>query len=98
MGKIMEIWNTLCGRWKNRMPKFFRWMFGAGMTLSGTAIAVQEALVHYDITPDEWWLVAYKYLIGIGAGMAAASKFAVDGGFKGSEGQSGNTVLDKDDN
>ena len=38
----MEIWNTLCGRWKNRMPKFFRWMFGAGMTISGTAAAVQE--------------------------------------------------------
>jgi len=95
MEKIREIWNTLCGRWKNRMPKFFRWMFGAGMTLSGTAIAVQEALVHYDITPDEWWLVAYKYLIGIGAGMAAASKFTQE---YHNEQQGGNTVLDKDDN
>ena len=95
MEKIREIWNTLCGRWKNRMPKFFRWMFGAGMTLSGTAIAVQEALVHYDITPDEWWLVAYKYLIGIGAGMAAASKFTQE--YHNGQ-QNGNTALDKDDN
>ena len=95
MEKIREIWNTLRERWQNRMPKFFRWMFGAGMTLSGTAIAVQEALVHYDITPDEWWLVAYKYLIGIGAGMAAASKFTQE---YHNEQQGRNTVLDKDDN
>lgn len=75
MGKISELWQTLVHRWKNRMPKFFKWMSAVGVTMSGTAIAVQEALIHYNIEPDEWWTVAYKYLIGVGVGMAAASKF-----------------------
>ena len=70
-----QFWTTLKSRWQNAMPKFFKWMFTAGITMSGTAVAVQEALVHYNIEPDAWWLVAYKYLIGIGVGMATASKF-----------------------
>lgn len=96
MKKVSEVWKTLCERWKNRMPKFFRVVFGIGMTMSGTAVAVQEALRHYDITPDDWWLAAYKYLIGIGVGLATASKLTQE--YHGKKDENHNTVLDKDDN
>lgn len=89
------------------MPRFFRLMFGLGMTMSGTAVAVQEALAHYDIEPDEWWTVAFRYLIGVGAGLAAASKLTqtyngsgqpVTPEMEKGEKEGHNTVLDRDDN
>ena len=67
--------NTLRSRWQNHMPKFFRRMMWLGGLVSGTAIAVHEALARLGIEPNEWWKDIEPLLIGCGVGVAFACKF-----------------------
>jgi len=101
MGKICELWKTLKERWQHRMPLFFKRICWIGMTMSGTAVAVQEALEHYNITPDNWWLVCSKYLIGVGVGMATVAKMTQSYDSHGKpvsdEKKESKTILNKDD-
>ena len=75
MRTMTDFWMTLKTRWQNHMPVFFRRMMWLGGLVSGTAIAVHEALEHYGIQPDGWWVFAERYLIGGGVGVAFACKF-----------------------
>ena len=56
------------------MPKFFKWVMGISVSVSAIALAIQMALNYGGAMAPEWWNTRYPYLIGIGAGMTAASK------------------------
>lgn len=80
---MKKLIKTILERWKNKMPKFFKvlsWICGL---ISGTAIAVNTALMTANVTPHEWWNDIVPYLIGVPAGMLFACKFTVNGGYQG---------------
>lgn len=88
------------------MPKFFRVVFWVCSLISGTALAVNTAILAAGGTTHEWWNDLYPYLIGIPAGMAFVCKFTQTYGKDGKpisyEKQrdkelKGKTILDKDD-
>ena len=62
-------------RWNNAMPKFFRVICWSCALVSGTALAVNTAIVAGGGIPHEWWSDIYPYLLGIPAGMAFVAKF-----------------------
>lgn len=68
-------WDVLKHRWKNAMPKFFRVVFWVCALISGTALAVNTAILSAGGVTHEWWNDLYPYLIGVPAGMAFACKF-----------------------
>lgn len=67
--------DVLRQRWSNAMPKFFRVVCWTCSLISGTALAVNTAIVAGGGTPHAWWSDIYPYLIGVPAGMAFAAKF-----------------------
>jgi len=67
--------DVLRQRWSNAMPKFFRWVCYISAFISGTALAVNTAIVAGGGTPHEWWSDIYPYLLGIPAGAAFVAKF-----------------------
>lgn len=69
-------------RWSQKMPQFFKTVMWICGLVSGTALAVNTALVSAGIQPDEWWLDIFPYLIGMPAGMMFACKFTVSGGYQ----------------
>lgn len=86
--------NIIAKRWKKKMPKFFKvisWVCGA---ISGTALAVNTAIISSGATPHEWWQDIFPYLVGFPAGMMFLAKFTVQGGM--TEDENKNTILDKD--
>ena len=90
--------NEAIKRWKERMPKFFRWMMYLCACISGTALAANTAILAAGAQPHEWWSDLFPYLIGVPAGVMFACKFTVDGGFRDKAMENHNTILDKDDN
>lgn len=62
-------------RWRNRMPHFFRCICWTGSLISGTAIAVNTAILAAGGTTHEWWNDLYPYLVGVPAGAAFVAKF-----------------------
>lgn len=103
--QVKEFGNTITSRWKNRMPKFFRVIFMVCSLTSGTAIAINTAILAAGSTPHEWWNELMPYLIGIPAGMAFVAKFTQSYGVDGrpieyddmrKAEKGGNTILDKD--
>ena len=97
-------WLNVQHRWTNSMPKFFRVVCCICALVSGTALAVNTAIVAGGGVPHDWWVDIYPYLLGIPAGAAFVAKFTqtygkdgkpIDG--KPHEEESKNTVLDKDD-
>lgn len=66
---------TLRRRWRNHMPVFFRRLFWICSLISGTALAVNTAIMAGGGTPHEWWQDIYPYLLGFPAGIAFAAKF-----------------------
>lgn len=84
-------------RWGKTMPKFFKsvmWLCGL---VSGTALAVNTALMTAGVQPHEWWTDIFPYLIGIPAGAMFACKFTVNGGMvEDEQKESSNTILDQD--
>jgi hypothetical protein len=73
--KVKKAGHTLSQRWLNTMPRFFRIVFWICSLISGTALAVNTAILAGGGTPHEWWVDVYPYLIGVPAGMAFAAKF-----------------------
>ncbi len=105
--KIRQLWKTIQLRWRNAMPKFFRIIFWVCSLVSGTALAVNTAIMAAGGTPHDWWTDIYPYLIGIPAGMAFVAKFTQTYGKDGkpieydahrNAEKNGKTILDKDDN
>ena len=105
-GVWREWWGNVSGRWTHAMPKFFRVVFWVCSLVSGTALAVNTAIVAGGGMPHGWWQDIYPYLLGVPAGMAFAAKFTQTYGNDGKpvdyedyrrQSKQGNTVLDKDD-
>ncbi len=71
---MKHLWHTIRDRWRNAMPKFFRIICWTCTLISGTALAVNEAMQAGGATPHEWWNDIYPYLLGIPAGMAFVAK------------------------
>ena len=90
------------------MPKFFKVILGVCALISGTAIAVNTAIVTAGGMIPDWWSVIYPYLVGVPAGAAFVAKFTQaygkDGEPVGKDGMGerneetiAHTTLDKDD-
>lgn len=73
--KVRKFGKTLEQRWMNTMPKFFKVIFWVCSLISGTALAINTAIVAGGGTTHEWWNEIYPYLLGIPAGMAFVCKF-----------------------
>ena len=71
----MKFFKILKQRWQNAMPRFFRNICWTGALISGTALAVNTAIIAGGGTPHEWWNEIYPYLLGIPAGAAFVAKF-----------------------
>jgi len=97
--------DVLKGRWSNTMPKFFKGILCICALISGTALAVNTAIVAGGGVTHEWWNEIYPYLLGIPAGAAFVAKFTQTYGKDGEpvkkrkkkDAGSGRTVLDRDD-
>lgn len=103
--EVHKSWRVIEKRWRNAMPRFFRVIFWACSLISGTAIAVNSAILAAGGTTHEWWQNMFPYLVGIPAGMAFVCKFTqqyhgnpIDYDEYRKTQKSGNTILDKDDN
>lgn len=91
MGELKEAKS----RWSQKMPKFFKkvmWLCGI---VSGTAIAVNTAMIECNITPDDWWTELFKYLVSVPTGMMFVCKMTVAGGVS-EDKESKNTELNQD--
>ena len=73
--------NEFQQRWKEAMPRFFKRVCWACSLISGTALAVNTAVMAAGAEMPEWWTQAFPYLVGIPAGMAFIAKFTVNGGY-----------------
>lgn len=102
--QVRKAGSALGRRWRNTMPRFFRVIFWACSLVSGTALAVNTAIIAGGGTAHEWWTDVYPYLLGIPAGMAFVAKFTqqyngkpidYDEYRKGE--RQGRTILDRDD-
>ena len=105
--KMKQFWKLLELRWRNSMPKFFRTIFLICSLISGTALAINTAIIAAGAVPHDWWTEIYPYFIGIPAGMAFVAKFTQTYGKDGKPidynkcreaERNGRTILDKDDN
>ena len=92
--QIKNTGNEIVSRWRNTMPKFFKWVFGVAAFIGGLAIAINEGMIAAGAQPHEWWLDIYPYLVGTSAGAAFCAKFTQTYPDK----ENHNTILDKDDN
>lgn len=61
-------------RFKQQTPAFFKVLVRIGLGISTVAASIQVALNTAEAAAPDWWTTAYPYLIGVGAGMAAAAK------------------------
>jgi hypothetical protein len=61
-------------RWKADTPQFFKGVVRVGLSISAVSVAIHAAVVGAGATEPEWWSVAYPYLVGVPAGMAAIAK------------------------
>ena len=95
--EIRKTGNEAVKRWQEKMPKFFRIMMWICALISGTALAVNTAILAAGAQPHEWWQDIFPYLIGVPAGGMFVCRFTVDGGFR-DKTISHNTILEKDDN
>ena len=75
MKDIKDIWTIARNRWKNAMPKFFKVIMCVCALISGTALAVNTAVVAGGGSTHEWWNDIYPYLLGVPAGAMFVCKF-----------------------
>ncbi len=71
----MKIWTTISERWHKTMPKFFKVICWVGALISGTALAVNEAMQIGGAVAPDWWVEIYPYLVGMPAAAAFVAKF-----------------------
>ena len=95
-------WLTIRQRWSNTMPKFFKVILCVSALVSGTALAVNTAIIAGGGVTHEWWNELYPYLLGIPAGAAFVAKFTQTYGKDGepvgkNKKENTNTILDKND-
>ena len=91
-------------RWSNTMPKFFKVILCICALISGTALAVNTAIVAGGGITHEWWNEIYPYLLGIPSGAAFVAKFTQTYGKDGEpvgkrekkDSNTGHTILDND--
>ncbi len=91
MGELKEAKS----RWSQKMPKFFKAVMWICGLISGTALAVNTAIIAAGAQPHDWWVEIFPYLIGVPAGAMFAAKFTVSGGVP-EDKENNNTILDKD--
>ena len=99
-GQIKKTGNEIKERWQQRMPRFFYWLMVIAVGVGVTATAINIYIPATGGTLHDWWVDIYPIIAGVCLGVAIASKFTCDGGFrdKSIEKFTGRTVLDKDDN
>lgn len=96
---IKQTGNEMVERWNQKMPKFFRRLMTLAIGVITTASAIHFGLPMLGAEHSEWWPEVYKYTIAISIGIAASSKFTVDGGFREKQSEKiSRTILEKDDN
>ena len=96
---IKNTGNEAVRRWHEKMPKFFRWLMTLAIGVITTASAINFGMPALGAEHSEWWPEVYRYIIGICIGVAMASKFTCDGGFREKQSDKvSNTILDRDDN
>lgn len=95
--------DVLRHRWTNAMPRFFRVICWVCALVSGTALAVNTAIVAGGGVPHAWWSDIYPYLLGIPAGAAFVCKFTqqysgkpIDYDAQRRAERNGRTILDHD--
>ena len=71
----MGILKTIKTRWQKTMPKFFAVICWVGALVSGTALAVNEAMSVAGAVAPDWWVAIYPYLVGMPAAAAFVAKF-----------------------
>lgn len=71
-----RMYDGLKSRWQAHMPVFYSRMFRLCSLISGTALAINTAVMAGGGALPEWWNDIYPYLLGIPAGMAFAAKFS----------------------
>ena len=96
--QIKETGNEAVKRWQEKMPRFFRSLMILAIGVITTASAIHFGLPALGAEHSEWWPEVYKYTIGVCIGVAVASKFTCDGGFREKQIEKHNTILEKDDN
>ncbi len=65
-------------RWNSKTPLFFKNIIRIGLSISGVALAMHEAMTISGAIEPSWWINIYPYLISIPAGMAATAKLTRD--------------------
>ena len=71
----MGILKTIKTRWQKTMPKFFAVIFRVCVSISSTALAVNEAMSVAGAVAPDWWVAIYPYLVGMPAAAAFVAKF-----------------------
>lgn len=83
MGKnIKHTGHEMSQRWQQRMPRFFHRLMVLAIGTGITAAAVNFGVPAFGASLAPWWPEAYGYIIGCSIGVAIASKFTCDGGFR----------------
>lgn len=72
---MREFIRLIKSRWHHSMPKFFKVICWVGALVSGTALAVNEAIVLGGAVAPEWWVSVYPYFVGMPAAAAFVAKF-----------------------
>ena len=100
MGEVIkQTGNEMMERWQEKMPKFFRRLMTLAIGIISTATAINFGMPALGAEHSEWWPEVYRYIIGICIGVAGASKFTCDGGFREKQSEKiSKTILEKDDN
>jgi hypothetical protein len=98
--QIKQTGNEMRERWQKKMPRFFHRLMVLAIGIGVTAAAINFGAPLLGATLSEWWSEVYSHLISGCIGVAIASKFTCDGGFreKSIKQFTNKTILDKDDN
>ena len=71
----MGILKTIKTRWQKTMPKFFAVIFRVCVSISSTALAVNEYMSVAGAVAPDWWVAIYPYLVSMPATAAFVAKF-----------------------
>lgn len=91
--------SELVERWRRKKPRFFKRLSRTALSIVAVAVTINMTVDGGGGTHADWWIAAYRYILGICAGVYAVCTLTVDGGYKGRDitKEHGRTVLDRDD-
>ena len=97
---IKQTGNEMMERWHQKMPRFFYWLTVVAMCVLVVAVTIHFTVESAGAQHTEWWSAIYPYIVGVCAGIIAACKLTVNGGYKklDPDNITGRTILNKDDN